>query len=141
MSPAPVRTPWHLWLVAALALFWTGFGAFDFVMTLIRFEPYLAPFSKEMLDYFYAMPLWVWLLWAGSTGIGVAASVLMFLRSRRAVPAWIISVLCTVGSMIVSVVRPPPGVRTDALTACLIGGVTILFLIYAYWMRRRGVLA
>ena len=36
-----VKTPWHLWLVAGLALLWNGFGAFDSFMSLTQGDPYL----------------------------------------------------------------------------------------------------
>jgi len=37
-----VRTPLHLWIVAALATVWNAFGAFDYLMTQTRNEAYLA---------------------------------------------------------------------------------------------------
>ena len=89
-------TPWHLWLVGALALLWSGFGAFDYVMTQTRNASYLSALSPEQLAYFYGFPKWVVAAWALSVWGGVLGAVLLLLRKRWAVRAFALSLVTIV---------------------------------------------
>lgn len=81
----PRRTPVHLWVVGVLALFWNGFGAFDYLMTQTENESYMSQFTPEQLEYFYGFPTWVVLFWALAVWGGVLGAVLLLLRKRIAV--------------------------------------------------------
>jgi hypothetical protein len=84
-TPAPVAaTPWHVWLVGALAVLWNSVGAFDYVMTETRNAAYLSGFTPEQLAYFNSFPAWVVGTWALSVWGGVLGSVLLLMRRRWA---------------------------------------------------------
>lgn len=61
-AETPVSAPWHMWVLGGVLLLWQGFAAFDYVMTLLRVEPYLANHPEEMLAYFYGAPFWMYLM-------------------------------------------------------------------------------
>jgi hypothetical protein len=79
------KTPWHLWVVAVLALLWNSGGAFDYVMTQTRNASYMSSFTPEQLAYFYGFPKWAIATWALSVWGGVLGSLLLLLRRRLAV--------------------------------------------------------
>ena len=131
--------PWHLWLVGGLLLLWNGLATFDYVATVIRYEPYLANFPEESLAYYFAAPLWMYLMWGvGSVG-GFIAAILLLLRQKTAVPvlglAWVSSVV----AVIYSVLNPPPGGGNLVfMTVVLL--IAFSVLIYVRWLAKRCVL-
>jgi hypothetical protein len=78
------RTPWHLWVVGVLSLLWNGFGAYDFIMTTTQGEAYMraSGFDQAMIDYFIAMPAWMYAPWTLGVWGGVAGSILLLMRLR-----------------------------------------------------------
>jgi len=135
------KTPWHLWLVGALALLWNGFGAFDFTATFMRFEPWTANVPEAMLDYIYALPAWMWVGWAAGVWGGFIGSALLLMRNKLAVWAYALSLLGAVGSNIMNVINPPPAeVGASAVLAIVIILIAAGLLAYAWWLSRRGVL-
>ena len=57
-------TPKHLWVIGIIALLWNAMGAVDYVLTQTRNEGYMAKFTPEQLDFFYAFPAWLVAFWA-----------------------------------------------------------------------------
>lgn len=85
------KTPVWFYLIAAVAVLWNGMGAFDYVMTQYRVEAYMGGFTQEQLEYFYGFPAWHVAVWAMAVWSAVAASLLLFARSRLAGPAFLVS--------------------------------------------------
>jgi len=139
-----IRTPLHLWIVGALATLWNAFGAFDYLMTQTRNEPYLANFTDPQRVYFESFPLWMEATWALSVWGGLAGSLLLLARSRHAVTAFAISLAGLAVSTLYQYVlsAPPPEMNSGAMMAMnlVIWAVAIGLLVYTLWMRRRGVL-
>lgn len=142
MNDAPAaRTPWHLWLVGTLALFWNGFGVFDFVATVTHFAPYVSQFPQGLLDYIATLPAWMWIVWFVGVFGAFAGSVLLLLRRRGTVPAFAASLLGALISAIISVVRPAPaGTGANAVLPWVIVAIAVALLAYARWLSRRGIL-
>ena len=42
MTDAPVKTPWHIWLVGLIAVLFNSIGVFDFVMSMVQGTKYQA---------------------------------------------------------------------------------------------------
>ncbi|HLE83884.1 MAG TPA: hypothetical protein VJG13_06065, partial [Thermoanaerobaculia bacterium] len=74
------RAPVHLWIVGVLALLWSAMGAFDYLATQTRWEPYVGQFTEEQLAYFYGFPAWVVAAWAIAVWGGLLASIALLLR-------------------------------------------------------------
>ena len=91
MNEQTTATPWHLWVVGAVALLWNCIGAFDYTMTESRNAAYLAPFTPEQLAYFLALPKWVVATWAVGVWGGVLGSLLLLLRQCRAEQVFAVS--------------------------------------------------
>lgn len=82
------KTPRHLWVVGAVSLAWNAFGAMDYTMTKTGNAEYLTP---EQVAFFLGYPIWANIGWALGVWGSVLGSVLLLLRSRHAVTAFLIS--------------------------------------------------
>jgi hypothetical protein len=134
-----MKTPWHVWVVGALLLFWNGFGMVDFAATVTRFEPYLASYPKALLDYTYSLPSWLFAVWGGALLAGLLGALFLLLRNKLAVPALIVCGIGPIVSMAMSYVFPPPPIM-DRTMPWLILAIGVLSPIYALWLQKRGVL-
>ena len=142
-----VKTPWHLWLVGVLSLLWNGFGAFDFIQTTTRGEAYMraAGFDDAMIAYYEAMPGWMYVPWTLGVWGAVIGSVMLLLRRRWAVPAFGLSLLGVLVSLIYGkLINPPPPAPPELAAMSWMPIVILLIAVllfgYPFNMRKRGVL-
>ena len=87
------RTPAHLWIVGILALLWNAFGCYDYLMTNMKNQAYLAQFPADALTYFDSLPGWLTAFWAIGVWGGLAGSILLLMRSRYSVWAFGLSLI------------------------------------------------
>lgn len=144
MSEA-TKTPWHLWLVGVIGLFWNGFGAFDFVSTQLRGEPYLREMGMNdaAIAYYNAMPWWALAIWAVGTLGAVIATALLLLRSKWALHVFIISFAGFLLSLVYSyLLSSPPDMGVDNMwiMQLVIAAACVFFIWYAWRMMKAGVL-
>ncbi|GAA0622154.1 hypothetical protein GCM10009422_17610 [Brevundimonas kwangchunensis] len=142
-----VKTPWHLWVVGVVSLLWNGFGAFDFIQTTTRGEAYMreAGFDQAMIDYFMAMPNWMYGPWILGVWGAVLGSILLLMRNKLAVWAFAASVLGALISLIYGkAINPPPpppaGMEMMGYMPFVIMVIALFLLWYAWSMKRKGVL-
>jgi hypothetical protein len=141
MSGTIVKTPWHLWVVGGLSLLWNGFGCFDFTMTATHNTAYLASYPQEMLDYWFDMPVWSWVLWAIGVFGGLLGSVALLMRKRLAVGLFLASLLAATVSMVMGYFdKNAPRMEGAELFPLIIIGIAVLLVAYARWLSRRDVL-
>lgn len=140
-------TPWHLWVVGVLSLLWNGFGAYDFVMTTTQGEAYMrsAGFDQAMIDYYNAMPAWMYVPWTLGVWGAVIGSILLLIRNRLAVWAFALSLLGAVVSLIYGqLINPPPalpaGLEMMSYMPWVITAVAAFLAWYAWVMAKKGVL-
>ncbi|GGC09273.1 hypothetical protein GCM10011494_29920 [Novosphingobium endophyticum] len=138
-----VKAPWYFWLVAVLSLPWNAFGCLDFTMTMTRNPDYLTQFPPEMIDFIDAFPAWAIAAWALGVWGSLAGSVLLLLRSRWAVAAFVISLLglalSTVYQFAADIPEPMVSGMNLAVTI-VIWIVAVALLWFSARMRARGVL-
>lgn len=141
------RTPWHLWVVGVLSLLWNAFGAYDFIMTTTQGEAYFraSGFDQAMIDYFNAMPPWMYGPWILGVWGAVAGSILLLMRSRFAVWAFALSLVGAVVSLVYGqFVNPMPEVPPAmAMMKYMPWVITLIaaFLAWYAWTRsKKGVL-
>lgn len=138
------RTPAHLWIVGIVSLLWNAFGATDYTMTMTRNAAWLKSMSAAQMSGIDAFPAWATGLWALGAWGALAGSVLLLVRSRHAVTAFIVSLVGLAGSALYQfVVSPAPeefhGTAMIVMNL-VIWTVAIGLLLYARAMRTRGVL-
>lgn len=142
-ADAPVRAPASFWIIAGLSLPWNGFGAFDYVMTQTRNRAYLAQFTPEQVAWFEQFPPIMSAAWAIGVWGSVLGSILLLMRSRHAVPAFVASVAgLAVSTVFQFTTDMPDSLRTAGMIAmnAVIWGALLFFLLYAVRMVGRGVL-
>lgn len=130
-------TPWHLWVVGALALMWNAFGCYIYTMTMLRDPALMAQTPPEMVAVLDATPAWANGAWAFGVWGALAGSVLLLLRSRAAVWAFVVSLLGLAGTAIYEVLYSVPMNPAQAVT---IWAIALFLVWYALKMRREGVL-
>ena len=141
------RTPWHLWAVGVVSLLWNAFGGYDFIMTTTQGEAYFraSGFDQAMIDYFNAMPGWMYVPWVLGVWGAVAGSILLLLRSRYAVWAFALSLLGAVVSLIYGqFINPmpelPPAMAMMKYMPYVITLIAAFLAWYAWTMAKKGVL-
>lgn len=140
------KAPWHLWLVGVLSLLWNGFGAYDFIMTNTQGEAYMraSGMTQPMIDYFLAMPNWMYAPWIAGVWGAVAGSVLLLLRMKWAVYAFAISLVGAVVSLVFGLMNPMPGLPPEMAAMkfmpWIIAIIAAALLFYARAMAKKGVL-
>lgn len=147
MSDMTVKTPWHLWAVGGISLLWNAFGGYDFIMTTTQGAAYMTAsgFDQPMIDYYMAMPTWMYGPWILGVWGAVAGSVLLLLRNRLAVWAFGLSLIGAVVSLIYGqVINPPPPLAPEmAMMSYMPWVITVIaaFLAwYAWSMSKKRVL-
>jgi hypothetical protein len=143
------RTPAHLWIVGILATLWNGVGAYDYVMTRMRDTEYLASMMPDvdpqaMLAWVDAFPIYAQIGWALGVWGGLAGALLLLIRSRFAVHAFILSLLGAVLGLGYQILGAPPLEGAEGMMFELMPYVIILIaallLYYAWSMEKKGVL-
>lgn len=89
------RTPAHLWIVGILSLLWNCFGAYDYLMTRTHNMDYLTKMGdpNQILDWVDSMPLYSQIGWGLGVWGGLAGAVLLLMRSRYALWAFVVSLI------------------------------------------------
>tara|TARA_R110000782_G_scaffold187852_3_gene278002 strand:+ start:38 stop:481 length:444 start_codon:yes stop_codon:yes gene_type:complete len=141
------NVPWHLWLVGVVSLLWNSFGAYDFINSVTRGEAYLreSGYTQAAIDYYNAMPNWMYVPWVVGVWGAVLGSILLLLRKRLTVPVWGLSLLGALVSLLYGMFinkapPPPPEMAWMAWFPNIIVLIAAVFFLYARWMSRKGVL-
>jgi len=141
------NVPWHLWVVGVVSLAWNSFGAFDFVSSVTRGEEYFreSGMNQAMIDYYNAMPTWMYVPWVVGVWGAVIGSILLLLRKRLTVPVWGLSFLGALISLLYGVVinkapAPPPEMAMMSYMPYVIVLIAAVFAWYAWTMKKAHVL-
>jgi len=145
MSDTKSKTPWHLWLVGAVAVLFNSVGVFDFVMSMAQGPAYMASagMTQAQIDHYQRMPGWMTAVWAIGVFGAFAASVLILLRNRLSAPVFAVSLAAFLLSLVYTYVLSDGGKvmgQQMAVTSAVIAVLLALFMLYAWWQTKRGVL-
>ncbi|AMU88403.1 hypothetical protein [Sphingopyxis macrogoltabida] len=92
------KTPWHLWVVGGVSLLINAFPAIDFTLTNLQNEFWLSPLTAAQRSFVLGAPLWSDICWALGGFGAFLGSLLLLMRSRHAVTAFIVSIVGLAGS-------------------------------------------
>ena len=136
------RTPWHLWVVGAVALLWNGYGGYDYVMTQTNNAAYLAQFTAEQRAYFDSYPMWMEADWAIGVWGGVLGAVLLLLRSKWAFHAILASLIAFAVSVVYGQMSEGAALMgtTGVIFSAAIFLLGLAFVMYSRMMTRKRVL-
>jgi hypothetical protein len=142
MSDMTVKTPWHLWAIGAVALLWNGYGGYDYVMTQTNNAAYLAQFTAEQRAYFENFPMWMEAVWAIGVWGGVLGALLLLLRSKWALQAFLASLIAFAVSVVYGQMSGGSAVMgtTGMVFSAVIFVLGLVFVMYSRMMVRKRVL-
>ena len=139
------RAPWHLWVTAGLSLLWNAYGAYDYLMSHMGGDAYLRGMgmTDPQIAYFHAMPAWATAVWALGVWGALLGSVLLLMRLRWALHAFIASLAGLLLSLVYAFLLSDGGAMMGAQGAVMYVVITaacVFFVWYAWAMSRKGVL-
>lgn len=138
------KTPWHFWLVCLIGLPWNAFGAYDYFMSQSGGAAYLrsAGMNEAQIAYFGAMPAWAISVWAIGVWGAVAGTLLLLVRSKWALPVYVISFLAFLLSLVYTYALSDGAkiMGNGWIMSLVIAAGCIFFIWYASAMQKRGVL-
>ena len=140
--PTPNRkTPWHLWVVAAITLLWNGAGAYTMLMAQAGKLPDVGP---EEAAYYAAQPLWSVVATDIALLTPIAAAIALLLRSRSAVWLFAVSLAAVVLTNVYELAAGTSLALVDRgwiVVTSIIVVLATLQLAYSLAMKRRAILA
>lgn len=144
MSGASRATPWHLWVVGVVALLWNALGCLDYTMTQIQGDAWLANMDPTELQmaWFHGMPAWYDAAWAIAVWGGLLGALLLLLRRRWAMPAFLASLLGWAAGAVYTFGLSNGMEAMGPWWPMLVvkGGLCAFFVWYARIMGKKGVL-
>ncbi|MGD9964985.1 MAG: hypothetical protein AB7T59_00530 [Hyphomonadaceae bacterium] len=143
-NAAAVRTPWHLWVVGVVAVLWNAFGCYDYIMTRVNGADYLRGFfTEEQVQFYVNMPIWASIVWPIGVWGGLAGAVLLLLRSKWALHAFVASLIAFVLSLVHKYALSNGGELFGSSAypiEATILGLCLFFAWYAWFATKNGVL-
>lgn len=137
------KAPWHLWVVGFVSLLWNAFGGYDYTMSQLRDPAYLEATMGQMgmsveqsIAFLDSFPAWADALWALGVWGSVAGSVLLLLRSRFAVIAFLASLVGAVLSFGYQYTIDLPPQMADTAMTKVMPLVIILAVVLQWWYAR-----
>ncbi|MBX7501994.1 hypothetical protein K3181_11125 [Qipengyuania sp. YG27] len=139
----PGKAPWHLWVVGLVSLLWNAFGGYDYTMSQLRDPAYLEATMGPMgmsvdqsIAFLDSFPVWADVLWALGVWGSVAGSVLLLLRSRFAVTAFLVSLVGAILSFAYQYTIDLPPQLADNTMGKIMPLVIILAVVLQWWYAR-----
>ncbi len=141
----PVKTPWHLWVVGGLSLLWNAFPVADFTLTNLQNKFWLSQYTDAQLAFVLSAPAWSNLCWALGGFGSLFGSILLLMRSRHAVTAFLVSAVGLLGVTYYQLVQNGETLKKLLGDVPLYVNITIwvillVLILYARAMKARGVL-
>lgn len=123
------KLPASFWVIAIVGLLWNCIGAYMYIMAKLNPALVLAQAAPAMQDYVATMPLWAHIGWSLGIWGSFLGSVLMVIRSRHAVIAFLVSLLGAIASYAAQALA---GVFEPALSIFILAVIAFL-----WWYSRR----
>ena len=132
--------PPSFWAVALIGLAWNLFWGVDYWMTRSRNIDYLKQSGdpQVILDWIDSFPLWAQFCWGLGVWGSVAGSVLLILRSRHAIAAFLISLVGAVGSLGYQTLFSDIPASLDTAAGKLVAVAIPLIVIFQWQFSRRA---
>jgi hypothetical protein len=132
------KVPVSFWIVAGLSLVWNSFGGFDYIMSQTRNEAWLSMIGnyQEVVAWMDGFPLWAEIGYGLGVWGSVAGSLLLLLRSRHAVTAFLVSLIGAAVSFTGQMQNPlPPSLDTGA--GAIMPVIVMAVILALWWFARR----
>ena len=140
-ATARQKPPLSFWVVSILGLIWNAFGGFDYWMTRTRNVDYLAQAGdpQVVLAWIDSFPLWAQICWGLGVWGSIAGSVLLLLRSRHAVNAFLVSLVGALGSFSYQLLMSDVPASLDTTGGKIIPIVILAIVAFLWQFSKREV--
>lgn len=144
------KAPVHLWIVGILALLWNGFGAFNYFMTRTKGADYIRSMmpgvdAEAAMAYINGFPIIASLGWGLGVWGGLLGAVLLLMRSRHAISAFILSAVGAVVGIGWQLLNPAPIPAMhegfNGIVLYLIIAIALILAWYSRDLAKKGLLA
>lgn len=122
----PATRPWHIRIVALIALVWCAMAAVDFLFATLDSDSYRRHLTFAQRADLDAYPLWAMLSWGLKDVAGLAGALLLVMGKRQALPLF---QLALAGAVILAVWR---FVLASASHESLMGAMPAVFALHVY---------
>lgn len=146
LRTSPASTPAHLWIVGVISLLWNSFGCVDYTMSKLDPIGYMQSvgMGEAEIAYMGTFPAWLTAFWAIGVWGSLVGSILLLMRSARAVAAFALSLLGLAVSQVYQFTDSamPASMNSGAMLAmtAVIWASLLFFLWYSRRMAASGVL-
>ena len=149
METITAKPPIHLWIVGVLSLLWNGFGCYDYYMTRTEGADYIQSMMPGLdgaafMDYINNFPIWASIGWGLGVWGALLGSILLLMRSRLAVPVFMVSLIGAIAGIGYQLAVPAEIAGLDsgptAFVPYVVLAIAAFLLFYARAMKARGVL-
>lgn len=146
LQSSPTPTPAHLWAVGVISLLWNSFGCVDYTMSKLDPVGYMKSvgMGEAEIAYMGTLPAWLSAFWAIGVWGSLLGSILLLMRSARAVMAFAASLLGLAVSQVYQFTDSsmPSSMQSGAMLGmtAVIWASLLFFLWYASRMKAAGVL-
>ncbi len=137
-AAAAPKTPVWFWILAVIATLWNFMGVFDYWMTQLSVEAYLASFTDAQREYFTSFPLWFVVIWTVAVHLAFIASLAMFARTRFMAPMFAACIVMFVVNATYQYAFTP-ALEMMGTSGAIFAVVIFLSLIGLWWVGRIGV--
>ena len=141
-ASATTKPPVSFWAVSIISLLWNAFGGYDYTMTMSHNTAYLSQIgdASEIIAWVESFPLWAAIAYALGIWGSVAGSLLLLLRSRHAVTAFLISFVGAVVSFSAQMMIKAPA-SLDTTAGKLMPFVILAIVAFLWWYARKQIAA
>jgi hypothetical protein len=141
-APLPKSAPMLFWIISGISMLWNGFGGYDYYMTRSRNVDYLNQMggASDILAWIDGFPMWAQILWPIGVWASVLGSVLLLIRSRHAVTAFLVSLVGAIGSFIGQMTVATPA-SLDTTINKVLPVFIVVTIVLLWWYSRRQAAA
>jgi hypothetical protein len=139
------RTPWQFWLICTIAVIWNGFGGYDYIMSQTAGDGYLRTMgmTEPQIAFYHAMPTWMVADWAVGVWGGVLGAILLAMRSKWALHAFVTSLAAMLMSLVYNYLLTDGHTimgQMGSIFCAVITTACVFFVWYALKATKQGLL-
>ena len=132
-----VRVPISFWVVASLGVIWNGFAVIAYWLTATHDQQTMAQTPPEMAIALAHTPSWAIAAWGLAVVAALAGSVLLVLRRKLAVSAFVISLA---GLLVLTIYQIASNMPMSLLQVVMIWLVALFLLRFSNSEAGKGLL-
>lgn len=132
--------PVVFWVVSVVSLLWNSYGGYDYIMSRTKNAEYLSQMGDpaQVIAWMDKFPMITQILWPVGVWGSVAASLLLLMRSRHAVTAFMVSLVGAIGSFAGQMMNPLPASLDTGGVGKIMPFVILGAIILQWWYSRRA---